>query len=197
MHEGSDQWFVIHANPYPWKVPNFTVSRRKGGGFYPKAGRDLGLHTYKEAVAEQVRSQSPRMIDGEIELQFWFYRELTRYKTATGRKGKRNEADTTNMQKATEDALQGILFENDNKVVRVASWRVEQAESTTPMLIIRASPLRPMTLDYPQHVLELTKQDPPAITRRTLTHEETLDLFKAPGADETSNENSFGSGNPF
>jgi len=61
------------------------------------------------------------MLDGLLGITCYFWRNQTESTSATsGRKLKKSVADGTNMLKSTEDACQGILFDNDksNKVGR-------------------------------------------------------------------------------
>lgn len=134
-----NQWFVFDVNPYPWKVPPISVGR-KGKGVYPVVGRDEGLHTYKQAIKEQIGQMPHWKIDGPVVLNLWFYRNVPKYTTQSGRRAKKHDADTTNMQKATEDALQGFLFDNDSEVTIVSSHRVEQSESTVAKLVVCVLP---------------------------------------------------------
>ncbi len=76
---------------------------------------------YKEAVKHQVLAQSPVQYDGSVEIGYIFY-----FKD-------RRKRDSENYLKATTDALQGVLFKDDNqviighhsKVVNHGSWKLE------------------------------------------------------------------------
>ena len=145
----SEQWFVLDVNPYPWKVPPFSVGRA-GARMFVKAGRDDGLHTYKEAIREQLERLDPVMIEGPVDLQFWFWRNIIK----RGR-SRDHVADATNMQKSTEDALQGILFENDSSVARVQSEIVAQGPSMPGIVVVRAAPMFTRSIAAPFGVREL------------------------------------------
>lgn len=147
------QWFVLDVNPYPWKVPPVSVGRR-GGKMFPSFGRDEGLFAYKQSIKEQLARVETHMIPGSVALYMWFWRNMPTYTTHQGRTARRHEADTTNLQKATEDALQGILFENDKDVDFVQSYRVMQGQSVPPMLVLCAAPFSPATalLQFPDPV---------------------------------------------
>ena len=149
----NQQWFVLSVNPYPWKVPPMSAGR-KGKALFVRAGRDEGLHTYKEAVKEQVELMSPRMIEGAVKLRLWFWRNIPEYTTPQGRRARKHEADTTNLQKATEDALQGLLYANDKDVKDIHSILVEQSADTSSLLVICAEPFAEME-DLPLEVVSM------------------------------------------
>lgn len=151
MGSKEEQWFVIPVNPYPWKVPPFTPAR-KGTKIFVKAGRDEGLHSYKQAVKEYIEKQPHEMIDGPVELEMWFYRNIPEYTTPQGRRARKHEADTTNLQKSTEDALQGILYANDKDVVKVSSLRVEQSPTANSLIVVRVKPYILMYPIFPEDV---------------------------------------------
>ena len=157
------QWFVLDVNPYPWKVPPISVGR-KGGKVFPKVGRDEGLFVYKESIKAALAREETTFVTGPIALYMWFWRNMP---TVQGKK-LRHEADTTNIQKATEDALQGILFGNDADVASVHSVRVAQGVDVPPMLVLCVSPFTmPMlqsSVDFPDavkwHISELHNRKP-------------------------------------
>lgn len=151
MARDMSQWFTLSVNPYPWKVPPFTPAR-SGKKIYVKAGRDQGLHSYKEAIKEQLIAQPHYIIEGPVDLSMWYYRNIPKYTTAQGRTARKHDADTTNLQKASEDALQGILFSNDKDVIRVTSHRVVQSEAQMGILVICAKPFEEVTIDFPTEV---------------------------------------------
>ena len=148
-----NQWFVIPINPYPWKVPPVSVGR-KGGKTYPRFGRDEGLHTYKEAIREFALLQNPTKIDGPVRLRLWFWRNIPKYTTPQGKAARKHESDTTNLQKATEDALQGVLFDNDKDVVDIHSVLMEQGEGAPSFLVICAGPARELRQEFPDFIDE-------------------------------------------
>lgn len=146
-----EQWFVIPVNPYPWKVPPFTPAR-VGKKLIVKAGRDEGLHSYKQAVKEVLLSQPYEKIEGSVELDFWFYRNIPEYTSHQGRRARKHEADTTNLQKATEDALQGILFDNDKDVIKISSMRVEQSPNAKSLVVLCVRPFVDRLPIFPEDV---------------------------------------------
>lgn len=130
-------YLYIPVNPEPWAIGPVGVARRdKKMTAY--VGRNQQLAAFKEAVAEAVREKWGGLppIEGTVELQLWFYRQRADYKTPAARVHRKHEADATNMQKATEDALQGIIFGNDRDVKRVRSVVIEQEPNTVGGIII-------------------------------------------------------------
>jgi len=122
-------WYFCAVNPEPWKVGPVGVNRRNGR-LSAYVGRDEGLHAYEEAIKEELSAHDPAMIDADrIGLIFYFWRDIPYYETT--RKTHKHEADLTNLQKATEDACQGILFENDKAVKRVVSHMVVQSSDVS------------------------------------------------------------------
>lgn len=127
-------WFVLDVNPEPWAIGDLSVGRR-GGKVFPQVGRNQQLHNYKMAIKEAIGSPDV-WFERPIELIFYFWRTREAYKTPQARTARKNEADTTNLQKATEDALQGILFKNDKDVTMVTSKMFEQNETTPGCVVI-------------------------------------------------------------
>lgn len=123
----SYQRFVVDINPIPWRVPPFSVGRGKNKGAYVVAGRDAELHAYEEAVRDEVASQGAVMMTGPYMIQLWFSRNLGE---------KVNKADVTNMQKSTEDALQGVVIDNDTETVSIFSHRLLQSASAPGFVVI-------------------------------------------------------------
>lgn len=126
--------FALPLNPEPWKVGKAFVYRDKGT---PRAGigPDKTVQTYQEAIREELKARGVEVKSGPYSLYFTFSRQLAQWKK-NNRTYTRNAADATNMQKATEDALQGVLIGNDRDVVRVGSVVVEQGITTTPFVVI-------------------------------------------------------------
>lgn len=130
--------FVVPVNPIPWRVPPFSVGRGKNGGVFPRAGKDAELAAYQEAVREAVADHRDcRMLEPPYALEFWFSRRLDRHSAASGRKTQQHIADATNLQKSTEDALQGLVIDNDANVETVVSHIVEQGPDALGFVCIQ------------------------------------------------------------
>lgn len=123
----SYQRFVVDINPIPWRVPPFSVGRGKNRGAYVVAGRDAELHAYEEAVRDEVAAQGAYMMPGPYMIQLWLSRKTS---------DNVNPADVTNMQKSTEDALQGVVIENDTETVSIFSHRLLQSDSAPGFVVI-------------------------------------------------------------
>lgn len=136
-------WYVCDVNPVPWQMGPVSARPGKGGkGMYASVGRDEELYTYKEAIKEELRKQSPKKLEGHLGITCYFWRNRTvSIAQGSGRTIKKSEADGTNMLKATEDACQGILFDNDktNKVGRF--FVIDQGPEVQGRVIIRVEVL--------------------------------------------------------
>jgi Holliday junction resolvase RusA-like endonuclease len=131
-------------NPVPWT--SSTAARRKGGGtqFFKDAGLATFQDALKQAVADQLASR-PELVGelpgpGPVSLRLLLWRQLDSSTRRSGKKHRAHRADATNMQKAIEDALQGVLFDNDRDVAEVHTSIVEQDDDTDPMIVIRVVP---------------------------------------------------------
>lgn len=132
-------WYVItDVNPEPWAIGPLGVTRRNNKAI-PYVGPNQQLVVFKKAVAEALAEFNPTLIDGPVALEFFFWRRMDQYKTAQARTARKNEADATNLQKALEDALQGILITNDRNVHSISSTVVEQSLTTIPRIVIKVS----------------------------------------------------------
>lgn len=128
---------VVPINPIPWKTPPFSVGRSTSGKPYVVAGKDQELAAYQDAVREVISAHPDCvMLEPPYMIQLWFSRRQDEYRTNTGRKSKQHEADVTNMQKATEDALQGVVIENDTNTVEIFSHTIEQGPEARGLVII-------------------------------------------------------------
>jgi len=135
-------WYALEINPEPWAIGP-VGSARRGGKLTSYVGRNAQLHAYEEAIKEAVREQLPvgyKMIDGPIVLTLFFWRNRAEYTTPQAKTHRKHEADLTNLQKATEDALQGVLFKNDKDVCIVDSTMVEQGAGVVGRVVIGVEP---------------------------------------------------------
>lgn len=139
--------YVEQINPEPWAMGKLGTGR-KGGKVYPTYAKNAVQAAYQEALAETIgdaaRAANLPMQpdDAELELTIYVWRAREQYLSpnGTGRTVTRNSADATNIQKATEDALQGILFKNDNQIKRVTCEIVEEGRDVQPCIIIICKP---------------------------------------------------------
>ena len=137
-----EQWFLIEGvNPEPWTASQ-AATGRKGGQRVVSFYKSEQLKVYQEAIKAEMKQNYPDLVpvEGDLEIEFYFWRQLTEYKTETDRQSRSHHADATNMQKALEDALQKILFKNDRWVRRITSTVVEQEVTTESQILIGVRP---------------------------------------------------------
>ncbi len=130
-------WYLLPLNAEPWKSPSPSIGRRNRK-LHVEIHKDQGLSAYQAAVKEQMATLYPNapMIEGEVDVTFYYWRNLAVYKGAK-KTVHRQACDATNMQKALEDALQGILYVNDKDNVHVESYVMEQGSRVEPLTLIR------------------------------------------------------------
>ena len=129
------EYVVTGINPEPWRTVG--VPRR---GTPVKDGK---LVAYQLALKEDLPLQNGhvRMFDGNLKVTFFFWRSSAHGKPA----------DTTNLQKATEDALQEILYTNDKSNRHVESVLCEQEPTTLPHIVIRIAEFDPSVIPVVRH----------------------------------------------
>ena len=140
-----DHWYVLRVNPEPWAVGSLGLGRKQGK-IYPYIGQNAQLAAYQAAIREELGPQE--LIEGNVELNLYFWRNLATYETQSGRDHRKHHADATNMQKATEDALQGVLFDNDKYVVDVHSVVVDQGPDVKGKIVINCLKALPHLQSY-------------------------------------------------
>lgn len=152
----TERWFVLDINPEPWAIGPVGYSRR-GGKMSAYVGRNQQLDAYKNAIKETL-GEGHDLIEGKVRVRFWFWRNRAEYTTPQARTHRKHEADVTNMQKATEDALQGVLFKNDKDVNDIHSVIVEQGPEVEGRIVImvEASHDFPDVMaEFPAHISEV------------------------------------------
>lgn len=132
-------WYHLHVNPEPWAVGNAAVGRRNGKTF-ARISPHAGLKAYQEAVREELDDVT-KLPDGQYRLTFFLWRQQAQYIDIGDKRRQRNQADATNMQKALEDALQGVLFDNDREVQDIRTRIVSQGSHIEPLIVIKAEML--------------------------------------------------------
>lgn len=147
-------WYVLELNPEPWAVGPVGMGRRNNKP-YAYVGRNQQLHAFQEAVKEELVSV---MIEGPIELQFFFWRNRADYTTPQARTARKHEADGTNMAKALEDALQGVFYKNDKDVVSMHWEVVDQGPEVVGKIVIAIRPYQPRPIIFPQEVQVLLEE---------------------------------------
>jgi Holliday junction resolvase RusA-like endonuclease len=136
--------YIEGINPEPWEAPGTAIGWGKGRKPYVQSVKSGRLEAYQLAIKECVEAAYPELLFPRgvpLRIQFFFTRQLDVYQsTATGRTASRNVADATNMQKATEDALQGILLDNDRWVKTIESVILDEGPDVTPSIVIIVRP---------------------------------------------------------
>lgn len=126
-------------NPTPWTAPEVSVGRR-GGRVFPQVHKKAELRTYQEAIKEELATAyTGPVIISPVSIQFYFWRRIETYERTDGKSVRKHRADATNLQKALEDALQGIVIKNDNQVQHVSSTIVEEGDDVEPHITIVVS----------------------------------------------------------
>lgn len=150
MNQPQNTYHITGINPEPWVSPEATVGRKGGKAFVQFYSSD-GLKAYQEAVKEEIAQQNGHLMkyEGPLVVEFFFWRN-TDNGEVDDRKMVRNEADATNMQKACEDALQGVLYDNDKRNRIVSSYIVDVGPTVQPHIAIRIEPFDPANWEVPE-----------------------------------------------
>jgi len=166
-------WIILHLNPEPWAIGQLSVGRANGKAF-PRIGRNPQLAAYQEAVSSGVRDYleheygltgDQALIDGPVDLRFYFWRRMDTYKSVQARTVRKHEVDATNCQKSTEDALHGIFFLDDKNDKHVQSTMVVQNHVTEPCILINVQPYEENLSMIPPVLLQQVYTPPPSTAR--------------------------------
>lgn len=145
-------WHVLYINPEPWAIGPVSIGRRNGKMF-GAIGRNAQLASYQDSVREAIGEQS--MLTGKVAVTFYFWRRRDEYETPQARTHRKHEADATNMQKATEDALQSVFYKNDKDVSDVRSVIVEQGPNVIPRIVVKIEPWSGLDWnEIPSHIID-------------------------------------------
>lgn len=134
------KFFLIEdINPQPWAVGPLGIGRK--GGMYPYMAPNQQLVTFQNAIKAELLNLEPDLLDGDVMLTFYIWRSLDVAEMVSGgaknRQRRAHAADATNIQKAIEDALQGVVFANDRQVRDVRTVLVEQGQNVRPRILIK------------------------------------------------------------
>ena len=127
-----NRWYALALNPEPWAVGD--ISRGKTGA---RLSPNPNLVAFQNAIREGMADEE-KLPDDFRMLEFFFWRQQARYIDAADRVRQRNQADATNCQKGLEDALQGILFDNDREIIDIRSVMCGQGPKIEPLIVIHA-----------------------------------------------------------
>lgn len=128
--------YTLWLNPEPWAVGSIS-SGRKNGKIFSRMSPDPNLAAYQRAVKEALQD-AEKLPSDYTKLTFFLWRQQAAYLDSADRRRHRNQADATNMQKGLEDALQGILFDNDRIVQDIRTVIMEQGPNVEPCIVIQA-----------------------------------------------------------
>lgn len=168
-------WYILEVNPEPWAIGPVGYARRNGK-MSAYVGRNAQLDAYKESIKEAIEEFDPLMVEGKIALRFFFWRHQAAYETAQARTHRKHEADVTNLQKATEDALQGVLYKNDKDVVDVHSTMVDQSPTAPGRVVVGIASARDVIFaDYPFDKLKMARKERKTPRRELEGQEELFD----------------------
>jgi hypothetical protein len=109
---------------------------------YNRVSPNLTLRAFQDAVRDEMEGVT-MMPPGEYHLQFYFWRQLARYLDMDDKRRQRHHADATNLQKGLEDALQGVLIDNDRNVRSIGSKIMAQGPEVEPRIVIMAQMHQP------------------------------------------------------
>lgn len=126
-------WLAIPVNPEPWAMGTAFAMRHEGQ-LSARVGQNKQLDSFKKAVKECIEGQP--MLEGKYTIHAWFWRNRATYTTQAQRTHRKHEADLTNMQKALEDALQGIVIGNDRDVQEFHSYMVDQGPDVIGRIVL-------------------------------------------------------------
>lgn len=144
----AELWMHLPINPEPWAVGPLGAARR-GGKLSAYMGQNVQLHAYQEAVREELRYQWGElpMLTPPLAISVYFWRNRAEYTTDNQRQHRKHEADATNMLKAFEDAMQGIIFANDRDNVVVRAQTIDQGPEVVGQIVVSVySDLDPMAM---------------------------------------------------
>jgi Holliday junction resolvase RusA-like endonuclease len=118
-------------NAVPWSPGESSIGRRKGKLFV-QVSKNSDLAAFQEAVKEELplQNENVQMFSGPLAVTFWVWRSTSH----------RQPADATNIQKALEDALQGVLYENDAANREVRTVLVDQSTTSVSHIAIQIQP---------------------------------------------------------
>lgn len=160
---------VTGINPEPWTAPDISIAHGKGGRPYPQVSKNARLRAFQEALKESIQQAYPDLKpyepDTRLRVSFIFWRQIDSYTKESGRTASRNVADATNMTKAAEDALQGVLYHNDRHNKWTTGVIADEGPDVQPMILVTIEPLNPADKfrNYEAIVHALTDVDRPAI----------------------------------
>ena len=138
-------FLILKINPEPWAIGDVGI-HRKGGKVEAHVGRNVQLSAYQEAIRDEAEYYlGDNRIPGTpfevpVRLEFYLWRQQIVYESVSGKQVQKHRVDATNMQKALEDALQGVVYKNDTQVVDIHTVVMEQGPEVEPLIVVGVTP---------------------------------------------------------
>lgn len=130
---------VMDLNPEPWTSGTLSTGYN-GKKRYPVLSKDQRLIDYQDGISDNIKQAYPEltMFPEEVQLHliFKFWRQIDSFTGGTGRTQHRQIADATNLTKALEDALQGVLYKNDRQVKHSEGEIIMEGPDVMPRILI-------------------------------------------------------------
>lgn len=170
-------WYYLSVNPEPWSTGDIQTGRR-GGKVFGTLAAPAGLVAYQQAVREELED-AKHLPPGQYRATFYIWRQQVVYISQTDKRVRKHQADATNMQKALEDALQGVLIDNDRNIQDIRTRIVQQGPNVRPQVVIKLESLEEFNPDeIPDHVWEvLDRQNISTIEQPEFDYGEAEELF--------------------
>lgn len=158
------QMFVITGvNPEPWAMGTASAGRR-GGTVKASVAPNQKLQVYQNAMREEISwmmvNKALQTFEGDMRIRLWFWRQVETGHAGPARRAMTgNYADSTNLQKATEDAMQGLLYMNDRHTRAISSEIVEQGPEVEPSIVIHIESYEPFIDEHTREALRAREFD--------------------------------------
>jgi len=118
--------FVVPGPPRPWKAPDVFRGETKDGRKFTRGVKPARTRTYQSRVALFASQACGDPIQGPVTFRMAIYlprpktlaKDLKAWRKHTGRVPcPKKVVDLGNVEKAVEDAIQGIAYVNDSQIV--------------------------------------------------------------------------------
>jgi hypothetical protein len=146
------RYYDLYLNPIQWAIGPLSLKRIKPKPgrppYVPIVGQNVELRSFQDALKQEFGRKygDAPMLEGDLFLKFWFWHDRPQFIAKDGSHRQKRQVDATNLQKAAEDGLQGVLFKNDVQVRRVTSEWVEQGKDVVGRVVIGVGHYEPEML---------------------------------------------------
>jgi len=134
----------IPGEPIAQGRPRFS---NRGGfvkAYDPKKSRE-GKQSVKFFVANKMEEEGASPLEGPLHMQIQFGIKLPtsqhRKRTPVPRKWRIKKPDLDNLIKLVKDACSGIVYLDDNQIVKISAEKIECAQGESPFTKLRFSVL--------------------------------------------------------